>query len=71
MSGFDGLWKHQNNTASTKSVGVFKILKLDTIQETNKKGFLVQNTDGGCSRLVKTLESKARSGCGLASWSAQ
>ena len=31
MSEFGGLWKHQNNTACTKSVRVLKVLKLDTI----------------------------------------
>ena len=28
MSEFGGLWKHQNNPAGTKSVGVFRVLKL-------------------------------------------
>ena len=32
-----GLWKHQNNPASTKSVRVFMMLKSDTIQKKKKK----------------------------------
>ena len=37
MSEFGGLWTHQNNPACTRSVRVFRMLKLDTIQK-KKKG---------------------------------
>ena len=33
MSEFSGLWIDQNNPACTKSVRVFRVLKLDTIQK--------------------------------------
>ena len=36
MSEFGGLWKHPNNPACTKSVRVFRLLKLDTIQKKKK-----------------------------------
>ena len=29
MSEFDGLWKHQNNPACTKSVRLFRVLKME------------------------------------------
>ena len=37
MSKFDGLWKHQNNPACTKSVITFIMLKMGTIQKKKKK----------------------------------
>ena len=37
MSEFSGLWKQQNKLACTKSVRVFIMLKLDTIQKKKKK----------------------------------
>ena len=42
MSEFDRLWKQQNNPACSKSVTVFIMLKLDTIQKTKKKKELGQ-----------------------------
>ena len=33
MSEFGGLWKHQSNPPCTKSVRVFKMLKLDTVRK--------------------------------------
>ena len=43
MSKFDGLGKHLNNPACTKSVRVFKMLKLDTTQKKD----LFQGEGGG------------------------
>ena len=37
MSEFGGLWKQQNNPAYTKSVRVFRMLKLDTMGKKKKK----------------------------------
>ena len=33
VSEFGGLWKHQDNPACTKSVRVFRLLKLDAIRK--------------------------------------
>ena len=37
MSEFGGLWKHSNNPTCTKSVRVFRVLKLNIIWKKEKK----------------------------------
>ena len=38
VSEFGGLWKHQNNTACTRSVRAFRVLKLNTTEEEGEEG---------------------------------
>ena len=43
MPEFGGLWKHQKNSACTKSVRVFIMLKLDTVQKKKEEDTLWAN----------------------------
>ena len=55
MSKFDGLGKHLNNPACTKSVRVFKMLKLDT---TRKKNLFGGGGGGGRKKWNDTIAHK-------------
>ena len=56
------MWKHQNNPACTKSVKVFKLLKLDTTQKKKKEIFMRSVTKITEIHTASSVEAMPESG---------